>query len=138
VGLQVYIRQLAIQLRSAMTATGTKRKEADQAVSCWQFVNSLCLWARVLSSYPGEEQLYALVYPFVQVKTSFPLPCKHMRPAKATSWRQLGYEPSFENDVNDELQISMLIPTIVLKSNVFPFCGYRGIMQCKRLPTCAS
>ena len=49
--------------------------------------------------------------------------------AKATSWKQLGYEPSFENDVNDELQISMLIPTIVLKSNVFPFCGYRGIMQ---------
>jgi hypothetical protein len=132
VGLQVYIRQLAIQLRSAMTATGTKRKEADQAVSCWQFVNSLCLWARVLSSYPGEDQLYALVYPYVQVRISCQIACKHVRPAKATAWRQLCYKPSFEIDANDELQISMLIPTIVLKSNVFPFCGYRGTMRCHR------
>jgi len=36
-------------------------------ISSWQFANSLKLWARVISAYPAESQLGALVYPLVQV-----------------------------------------------------------------------
>jgi hypothetical protein len=103
----VYIRQLAIQLRSALTAVQNKSAEthqvplslplpsmmlptrplptiphtpltapltaasiprrARQVISSWQFANSLKLWARVISAYPADSQLGALVYPLVQV-----------------------------------------------------------------------
>jgi hypothetical protein len=39
-----------------------------QAITCWQYVNSLLLWGRMLCAYPGSNQLHALVYPFVQVR----------------------------------------------------------------------
>lgn len=60
----LYIRQLAIHLRNAVTL---KKKENVQAVCNWQFVNSLRLWGNLLMVTCNKQQLQALIYPFVQV-----------------------------------------------------------------------
>jgi len=60
----VYIRQLAIHLRNAITQ---KTKMSYQNIYNWQFINSIKVWALILSSYPNEEELTHLVYPLVQV-----------------------------------------------------------------------
>jgi nucleolar complex protein 2 len=74
----VYIRQLAIHLR---TAIHTKSKvlnfvtcknlhffiqESQQNVYSWQFVNSLLVWVKLLQTYGGSSELSLLVYPLVQ------------------------------------------------------------------------
>ncbi|EKX36874.1 hypothetical protein GUITHDRAFT_78618, partial [Guillardia theta CCMP2712] len=61
----VYIRQMAIQLRSAITTSASKN--AHKVISSWQYLNSLKLWGRMLSSYPGKDALGPLVYPLVQI-----------------------------------------------------------------------
>ena len=60
----VYIRQLAIHLRNAIK---NKSKDAYAAVFNWQYMNCLMVWSAVISTYPAENQLRALVYPLVQI-----------------------------------------------------------------------
>jgi nucleolar complex protein 2 len=61
-----YIRQLASLLRGALT---NKSKEAFRAVYCWQYVNCLECWVRVLQTHAKQEEdpLRPLIYPVAQV-----------------------------------------------------------------------
>ncbi len=60
----VYVRQLGISLRNALT---TQKKEAVQAVHNWQFVHSCHLWAHLLESTAPSKALSPLVFPLTQV-----------------------------------------------------------------------
>ncbi|KAJ2999230.1 Nucleolar Complex 2 protein [Globomyces sp. JEL0801] len=68
----VYLRQLAMQLRTAST---TKTKESFKAVYNWQFLHSVRLWCHLLSTYCHKDLgdtkessiLKPLIYPLVQI-----------------------------------------------------------------------
>lgn len=62
----LYIRQLAIHLRNALTL---KKKDSFQAVYNWQFINSMRLWAELLSATNNKLQLQPLIYPLVSIVT---------------------------------------------------------------------
>lgn len=60
----LYIRQLAIQLRTAVTM---HRKDDMKTVCSWQYVSSLQFWTAFLSASGHKNQLRPLIYPLVQV-----------------------------------------------------------------------
>lgn len=68
----VYIRQLAIQLRNAITL---KSKESFKIVYNWQYIHCIRLWCRLVSTYcdkstgtdEAENILFSLIYPISQI-----------------------------------------------------------------------
>ncbi|XP_043267395.1 nucleolar complex protein 2 homolog [Venturia canescens] len=62
----LYIRQLAIHLRNAMTL---KKKENFQAVYNWQYINSLRFWSELITHSKQQSMLRSLLYPLVQIIT---------------------------------------------------------------------
>ncbi|CAG5073791.1 Similar to CG9246: Nucleolar complex protein 2 homolog (Drosophila melanogaster) [Cotesia congregata] len=62
----LYIRQLAIHLRNALTL---KKKELFQAVYNWQYINSLRFWCQIMSLSKNGSMLRSLLYPLVQIIT---------------------------------------------------------------------
>ncbi|XP_008555720.1 nucleolar complex protein 2 homolog [Microplitis demolitor] len=62
----LYIRQLAIHLRNALTI---KKKEQFQAVYNWQYINSLRFWCKIITLSKSQSMLRSLLYPLVQIIT---------------------------------------------------------------------
>ncbi|XP_014238035.1 nucleolar complex protein 2 homolog [Trichogramma pretiosum] len=60
----MYIRQLAILLRNALTL---KKQEHFQAINNWQYINSLWFWAHLIPQAKKDTLLRGLEYPLVQV-----------------------------------------------------------------------
>ncbi|KAL3162814.1 hypothetical protein ABBQ32_009271 [Trebouxia sp. C0010 RCD-2024] len=58
------IRQLAVLLRGALAM---RTKDAFREVYCWQTLNCLELWAKLLAAHADKQELRPLVYPLTQV-----------------------------------------------------------------------
>ena len=61
----VYIRQLAILLRGALTGAGQKGRGG---VLCWQFLESVRVWVQLMGTAAGKTEVVSeLVYPLCQI-----------------------------------------------------------------------
>lgn len=60
----LYIRQLAIHLRNAITLN---KKESFQSVYNWQFINSVRLWCELLSNTSDKTLLQPLIFPLTSI-----------------------------------------------------------------------
>jgi nucleolar complex protein 2 len=60
----VYIRQLALHLRAAITK---KTKESFSQIYAWQYFNCLRVWAAVISNNSEQNELRDLIYPLVEI-----------------------------------------------------------------------
>ncbi|KAG2453202.1 hypothetical protein HYH02_002526 [Chlamydomonas schloesseri] len=58
------VRQLAALMRTALSS---KSADSYKAVYCWQTVNCMELWAKVLGAHHDRPELKPLVYPVVQL-----------------------------------------------------------------------
>jgi len=99
----VYLRQLALHLRAALT---TQTKESVQTVYGWQFVNCLRVWSATLARHATDPSrpLFQLVYPLVQVALGtarlittarhFPLRCHIAAMLNDVAWATGVYIPT--------------------------------------------
>lgn len=61
----IYIRQLAVDLRQALTKVN---KDTFERIYSWQFINCLRLWGRLITNPISDTKtLKALVFPLVQI-----------------------------------------------------------------------
>ncbi|KAL6258102.1 hypothetical protein P5V15_010020 [Pogonomyrmex californicus] len=60
----LYIRQLAINLRNAITL---KKQEHFQVVYNWQYINSLRFWVELITKSKDKSMLRSLLYPLIQI-----------------------------------------------------------------------
>lgn len=60
----LHIRQLAIDLKNAVTL---KNKKNLQAVYNWQYINSLRFWTELMTKSKDKSMLRSLLYPLVQI-----------------------------------------------------------------------
>jgi len=117
----VYIRQLAIHLRTAYT---DKTKEKHQSVYNWQTMNSIMVWVKLLITHTKETTLWMLAYPLIQLihgiialvptPRHYPLRCHAIKMLNelAAACHRAGTEPPFLNSASYILEMLQFPPLL--------------------------